>query len=101
MAKKNEKKAPKAKQMKIPGTERKSIPEIEKAADKYRSVRDERMALTKKEAIEQTNLVNIMKKHDVSHYIFEDDDGEEAEVKIVDSVKAKVKKVRAGDGDDE
>jgi hypothetical protein len=49
-----------AKQLEIAGTERPKIKAIEEAADAYVSVRDKRMALTEKEVVAKTNLIQVV-----------------------------------------
>lgn len=49
------------KQTELPGTERPAIPEIDEAADAYRSVRDKRMKLTEQEITAKTNLIEVMR----------------------------------------
>lgn len=56
------------KQMKIPGTERVKLAEVDTAAENYVDVRDERMELTKKENETKDALIAAMKKHGVQIY---------------------------------
>jgi hypothetical protein len=84
-----------AKQTQIPGTERTSIPEVEEAAVAYRTARDERMAMQENETALQAALVEAMTKHGCEVYKYTDDDGEDMKVFVIDSKKAKVKKVKA------
>lgn len=51
-------------QLEIPGTERKSIKEIEDSAEHYRSVRDKRMRLTEMEVAAKTDLIQVMVSHE-------------------------------------
>lgn len=90
-------------QTQIPGTERASIPEIDEAAEEYRLVRDERMALSTKEAEAKKKLVATMQSHNQSAYRYDDQDGIERNVKLETKVSAKVAKVKgqsSGDTDD-
>lgn len=61
-----------AKQTKIPGTERQKIKAIDKAAEAYVEVRDERMGLTKKEKEAKEKLLSLMKEHKLDSYTDED-----------------------------
>lgn len=54
------------------GVSQKKIPAIEKAASKYVSVRDERMALTKKEVDARAVLINAMKENNTVLYRYDD-----------------------------
>lgn len=67
-----------------------SIPEIDRAADAYRDARDERMALTETEVEKQKILMALMKKHDVTHYTYDDYD---VDVEMGEKVKVKKKRV--------
>lgn len=85
----------KPKQTNIPGTERKSIAEIDEAAEAYRDARDERMKLTEEERETHEALLEVMKRHGVTdRYVYVDDDGDELEVSVADVVKVKVRKVK-------
>lgn len=55
-------------QQEIPGTERKSIKEVDDAAEVYRTARDARMKKSKVEKEKKTDLVNVMLKHGLSVY---------------------------------
>jgi hypothetical protein len=74
------------------GMARKKIPAIEKAASKYRAIRDERMALTKEEVQARNNLVDAMTDNEVDVYKFDDAEGEELTVELDTTTKVKVKK---------
>jgi len=56
------------KQLSIPGAERKTIGEIDAAAEAYVSARDERMKLTEQEVASRDALIQVMKKHKVDVY---------------------------------
>lgn len=75
--------AKKPKQLKLPaeGMARKSIPEVEEAAEKYREARDTRMEHTKLEKAAKSVLQEVAKKHGVSVHLYESEDGEEYEVR--------------------
>lgn len=68
----------KAKPQELPGVEgdgvspQKKIPAIEKAADKYTTARDERMALTKKEVETRANLAAVMHENSLTRYVYDD-----------------------------
>lgn len=55
-------------QQEIPGTERKSIKEVDDAAEVYRNARDARMKKSKVEKEKKSDLVNVMLKHGLSVY---------------------------------
>jgi hypothetical protein len=55
-------------QAEIPGTERKSIKEVDDAAELYRSSRDARMKKSKIEKEKKIDLVQVMLKHGLSVY---------------------------------
>lgn len=97
MAKKTSKKSKnKPVQTKIPGTERiNAIPEIEEAAEAYREARDQRMALGEEEAEALETLTDLLKKHDLSEYLYEGEDGVRYRAFISSEVKAKVRKLKA------
>lgn len=110
MAKKTEKKGAspkkrtKAKQLKLPaeGMSRKAIPEVDKAAERYRDARDIRMDHTKLEKAAKQSLLEVAKKHGVKVYVFEDEDGEELEVEYIEKTdeNVKVRKVKPEAGED-
>lgn len=54
------------------GVAPKKIPAVEKAASKYVGIRDERMALTKKEVDARAVLINAMHEANVAIYRFDD-----------------------------
>jgi len=74
----------------IAGTEPVSIGEIDKAADNYRAARDSRMSELEEEIELQGKLLAVMRKHNLSKYIY---DGYEVVVLDGDA-KAKVKRVK-------
>lgn len=99
-------KAPKkGAQLRIAGTERLDrIPEIDKAAEAYREVRDTRMQYTKSEAQAKSHLMEVAKKHGVTAYVYDSEDGEEFKVEYTAKSKenVKVRSVKADDaGDDD
>ena len=65
------------KQEELPGVEGEGvspvkIKEIEVAADNYVEVRDKRMKLTEKEIASRDVVVSLMKKHNISKYVYDD-----------------------------
>ncbi len=56
------------KQLEIAGTERKTVKEIDDAAEAYVDARDKRMKLTEKEKIAKDALVSVLKKHNLEVY---------------------------------
>ncbi len=71
-------------QTQIPGTERKSVPDVEQAALLYIEVRDERMDLSKREKQKKLELLAVMRAHKVKRYKFDDAEGEELLVALED-----------------
>jgi len=94
MAARAKKRRPRQKQ--LPGLEDPSIPELDKAAEAYVAVRDERMELTKEEVTKRDTVQRLMIEHGLTSYRFDS-----KVVSIVPGVdKVKVKAV-GGDPDDE
>lgn len=60
-----------AKQTMIKGTEPPSISEIDKVARSYMDVRDERMSLTEEEVEQKNKLAELMRKHKLDKYEFD------------------------------
>lgn len=106
MTKKTEKKPKKSKpqQLRIKGTERiDGIKEIDSAAAAYLEVRDQRMELTSEEADKKAILMGLVKKHGIELYKFEDEEGQQYDVKYEQETeenvtvrKAKVPKADKG-----
>lgn len=74
----------------LPGMEDPVLEDLEEAAIRYAQVRDERMALTKKEVDMQELLLNLMKRHKKTSYLR---DG--VELKVVaekEKVRVRIKK---------
>lgn len=99
-SKKSKSKAKKShKQTKIPGTGRlDAIDEIEKQAEVYRKACAERMDQQAAEIEEQDALTELLKKHGLTEYIYEDEEGEKRRAYIPDDAKgprAKVQKCKA------
>lgn len=78
--------ARKSKQQFIEGTEPESIPEIEQAAEAYREARDSRMNKLEVEIELKKDLTELMKKHKLSEYKYDDQvvvlEGGEPKVKV-------------------
>lgn len=100
MAKAKTKKArePKPKQAHFAGMEPPSIPEIDRAAENYCAVRDERMRLTTDETEKKTILRALMLKNQLKNYEY---DGKEVLIDDEPTVKVRKKKVEKEDGDGE
>lgn len=85
-------------QMKIPNTGRiDAIAEIEKQAEVYRQACAERMAQQVTELEEQDKLTDLLKKHELTEYVYEDEEGTPQRAYIPDDEKgprAKVQKVK-------
>lgn len=62
------KKRGRPRQQALPGTEDSAITEIERAAEDYAVIRDQRMELNSQEATLKKNLLTLMKKHGKTHY---------------------------------
>ena len=62
---------PKPRQARLPGVDDPVIEELQRAAEDYADVRDERMELTKREVQKQEMLLQIMKKYGKSTYVHE------------------------------
>jgi len=73
----------------LPGTEDAAIAEIEKAAEAYEDVRDERMRLTGEEVEKKEKLLEAMDKHEKTEYIFNDHKVEVVEEPGTRTVKVK------------
>ena len=71
------------------GVAPKKIKEIEIAAGDYVSIRDKRMALTEKEVLARQTLVELMRKHGLTNYRYD----EEEVVLIEGEFKVKVRLV--------
>lgn len=82
------------------GMARKKIPAVEKAALKYRGIRDERMQLTKEEVEARNGLVAAMTEAEITVYKFDDAEGEELTVELDTTTKVKVKKADSDHLDD-
>lgn len=86
------------KQTSIPGTEPKSITEVDTAAEAYVEARDERMALTEKEVEAKGNLLRVMEKHDLTTY--RDESADPPLLVIVVPGESKVKVRREAEDDE-
>lgn len=90
--------SPRKKQMQIPGTERKQVPEVEQAAEAYREVRDERCELSRREKQKKLELLAVMKAHKIKRYKYDDEKGEEILVAL-DEREPEVKVQRTGEAE--
>lgn len=61
-----------AKKQRLPGMEESGIKELEKTAEDYADVRDNRMQLTKQEKELNQTLLALMKKHGKAEYHHDD-----------------------------
>lgn len=83
-----------AKQTEIPGTERKSIREIEDAAEAVRAARVEVKDATKARDAKVLTLIAEMRKHGVTTYRWDSDEDEEEitlDLESKDQVRVRVK----------
>ena len=81
------------KQAELPGIERRSIPEIETAAEAYVEARDERMARTDDEVSARDALIEVMNRHKLKVYKDETSDPPLVITLEDTTVTVKVKKV--------
>jgi hypothetical protein len=89
------------KQQLIPGTEPPHFEEIDAAATHYHSIKCQRAALSTDEREARAMLLEVMRKHDVSVYRFEDEGRSfVARIKAGDD-KAEVKEADGGEREDE
>lgn len=72
-------KTKKREQLKIPGTQRQSIPEIEDADTEYREARDAWQELHGEMLEAQGNLTAALKEHGLESHVYEGKDGREYE----------------------
>lgn len=93
----------KAKQLKLPaeGMSRKANPEIDAAAEEFRTARDVRMEHSKAEKAAKAKLLDVAKKHGIKLYIYESEDGEELEVEYTAKTDENVTVRKAKDDDGE
>lgn len=93
------------KQLEIPGTERPVIKEIDKAADRYVALRDQRIAVLKKELDAKAVLIDAMQRH-VTEVGRDGDDnliyqyGDHVVI-VSDRIQVKVKSAEAPETDEE
>ncbi len=98
MAKKSAtKRKPKVKQGYLEGMDPPSIKEIDKAADNYVEVRDERMSLSKIEIERKAILRGAMLKHNLKNYEY---DGKVVVLDDEPTVKVRKKKEESDDSED-
>jgi hypothetical protein len=84
------------KQADLPGMERKTIREVNDAAEAYVDVRDERMKLTEKEVEAKQALISAMQKHELS--VYRDDSASPPLVVTLVEGKVNVKVALSDDG---
>ncbi len=82
---------PRAKQLRIPGTEPGGIAELDTAADSYYDTMQSRLKLTKEEDEAKTTLIEAMKRHQVKSYESTDGIVVTVSTEAKDSVKVKKK----------
>lgn len=89
-----------ARQMRVPGTEKKTIKELDAAAEAYVEARDARMKKTEKEVEAKEALISVMKKHELT--VYKDDDADPPLIVTLTPGKDKVKVTQAdGETEDE
>jgi hypothetical protein len=92
------------KQLEVPGTERETIPEVEKVASKYVSTLYERMRLQIDEKVLRQQVLDAMKAHKVKLYIVTvetDDEDVDYEIRLKPTGhKLQTKKVKPKVDDD-
>ncbi len=87
------------KQLQIAGTEKKSIKEVDAAAEAYVEARDERMQLTEREVEARDALITVMKKHKLD--LYRDDDAAPPLLVTLIAGEDKVRVSRIDDGESE
>src|SRR3990167_10377421 len=86
-------------QTEIPGTERKEVPEVERAGEAYREIRDERRALKDQEKQKKFELIAVMKAHKLKVWKWKCPDAlDEIRVEITEG-ETKVKLAKTGEAD--
>lgn len=88
-----------AQQQQIPGTERAEVPAVKEAAEDYRAFRDEHISVGEKAKAAKAVLIQRMKEHGLTAFVYLDEDGNERRVDLSVKENAKIKKV-AGRGED-
>ena len=86
------------KQLPIKGMEKKSIKELDSAAEAYVEARDKRMKLTEDEVEARGALISVMKKHNLE--IYKDDDASPPLVVTLIPGEDKVKVSRVEEDDE-
>lgn len=81
------------KQTVIPGTERQGNKKVATAAEKYVEIRDERMALTRREVEARDALLSAMREAGLSTYVDEDADPQLEVVIVPGEEKVKVRRL--------
>ncbi len=75
------KKKPEQTAMRGAGYERPKVPEVQAAAEALRTVREERMALTEDETKRATELLDVMRRNNLTTYTYVDESGVERHAK--------------------
>jgi len=88
------------KQTEIPGTERKTIADIDEKAEAYLQLRDQWMGLAGEVELAQGELNDVLQKHKLKSYAFIDEGGALREVYFTDP-RVKVRKLKQVSGGDE
>lgn len=83
----------KGSQGKFPGAEGERFPEVTKAANEYKGLRDERMELEQKERAARDRLTTRMQKRTITAYVFEDEEFE-AYIPETPEPQAKVRTIK-------
>lgn len=92
------------KQLQIEGTQAQVISELDDAAEDYRMKRDERMGIQKLENEARPRVLELMLKHNLTIYKYEDTDGKQRQITLKSETTVKVNRVKDAeddDGDDE
>lgn len=89
------------KQLEIVGTEKRTIAEVEAAADALREAKAARKAAAKDETERHDALVAIMIAHDVLEYEYVEDEGRTVIVKAKSKTKVSVRFAKSEDASDE
>lgn len=81
-------------QLELEGMERPKIAEVEQAAESYEQVRDARCVLSAEEREKKETLIEVMTRHGLKYYKFEDH-----EVFVTESNNVRVKRLKPEDED--
>jgi hypothetical protein len=89
------------KQVTIPGTERPDHPEVEAACLAYCAVRDERAALSKKEATKKVEVFAMLRAHNLESYRFFDTSAKKYRVARIAEADPKLEVIDTDEGVEE